>query len=62
MMKFYDMPWSNTLGGAGGSDLATTARIRNGWMKFQELLLFLTSRAPPLERKVECMPVVLEAA
>ena len=31
----------------GGADLAATARIRNGWMKFRELLPFLTSRAPP---------------
>ena len=34
-----------------GSDLADTARIRNGWMKFSELLPFLTSRAPPLDMK-----------
>ena len=33
--------------GDGGADLAATARIRNGWMKFRELLPFLTSRAPP---------------
>ena len=32
-------------------DLAATAKIRNGWMKFQELFPFLTSRAPPLEMK-----------
>ena len=32
-------------------DLAATARIRNGWMKFRELLQFLTSRAPQLEMK-----------
>ena len=31
--------------------VAATARIRNGWMKFQKLLPFLTSRAPPLEMK-----------
>ena len=37
--------------GDGGADLAATARIRNGWMKFRELLRFLTSRAPPLEMK-----------
>ena len=37
--------------GDGGSDLADTARIRNGWMKFGELLSFLTSRAPPLVMK-----------
>ena len=33
------------------ADLAATAKIRNGWVKFQELLPFLTSRAPPLEMK-----------
>ena len=41
----------DTLDGDGGADLAVTARIRNGWMKFRELLPFLTSRAPPLEMK-----------
>ena len=35
----------------GGVDLAATAKIRNGWMKFRELLPFMTSRAPPLEMK-----------
>ena len=35
----------------GGADLAATSRIRNGWMKFREFFLFLTSRAPPLEMK-----------
>ena len=35
----------DTLDGDGGADLAATARIRNGWMKFRELLPFLTSRA-----------------
>ena len=39
------------LDGNGGADLAPTARIRNGWMKFRELFPFLTSRAPPLEMK-----------
>ena len=34
-----------------GADLAATARIRYGWMKFRELLPFLTSSAPPLEMK-----------
>ena len=34
----------DTLDGDGGVDLAATARIRNGWMKFRELLPFLTSR------------------
>ena len=28
----------DTLDGDGGADLAATARIRNGWMKFRELL------------------------
>ena len=51
----------DTIDGDGGADLASTARIINGWMKFRELLPFLTSRAPPLEMKVECMPVVSEA-
>ena len=41
----------DTLDGDGGAVLAATGRIRNGWMKFQELLPFLTSRAPPLEMK-----------
>ena len=41
----------DTLDGDGGADLAATARIRIGWMKFRELLPFLTSRAPPLEMK-----------
>ena len=41
----------DTLDGDGGADLAVTARIRNGWMKFREVLPFLTSRAPPLEMK-----------
>ena len=34
------------LDGDGGADLAATARIRNGCMKFREILPFLTSRAP----------------
>ena len=41
----------DTLDGDGGAELATTARIRYGWMKFREILPFLTSRAPPLEMK-----------
>ena len=40
-----------TLDRDGGADLAATARIRNGWMKFRGLLPFLTSKAPPLEMK-----------
>ena len=40
-----------TFDGDGGADLFATARIRNGWIKFRELLPFLTSRAPPLEIK-----------
>ena len=34
-----------------GADLAATARIRNGCMKFGGRLQFLTSRASPLEMK-----------
>ena len=45
----------DTLDGDGGAHLAAISRIRNGWMKFQEFLPFLTSRA-------QCMPVVSEAA
>ena len=39
------------LSGDGGADLAANARIRNGWMKFREILPLLTSRAPSLEMK-----------
>ena len=41
----------DTLYGDGGTDLAATASIRNGWMKFRELRPFLTSIAPLLEMK-----------
>ena len=41
----------DTLGGCGGVDLAATARFKNGWMNFREILPFLSSRAPPLEMK-----------
>ena len=41
----------DTLDGDGRADLAATARLRNGWIKFPELLPFLTSRAPSLEMK-----------
>ena len=41
----------DNLDGDGEADLAAIARIRNGWMKFRELLPFLTSRAPLLEMK-----------
>ena len=34
----------DTLDGDGGAVFATTARIRNGWMNFRELLLFLSPR------------------
>ena len=42
----------DTLDGNGRADLAATARIRNGWMKFRGRLPFLASRAPPLESSV----------
>ena len=38
-----------------GADLAATARIRNGWMKFRELLPFLTSRDDP-GMSLNCAP------
>ena len=41
----------DTLDGDGGAVLVATTRIKNGWMKFRELLPFRTSRAPPLEMK-----------
>ena len=41
----------DTLDG-NGADIAVTARIRNGWMKFRGRFPFLTSRAPPLESSV----------
>ena len=46
----------DTLDGDGGAHLAATARIRNRWIKFRELLPFLTSRAPPVgdERSSVC--------
>ena len=44
--------------GDGGADLAAIARNRNGWIKFQELLPFLTPRAPPLEMQGRAYSVV----
>ena len=41
----------DTLDGDGGANLAATAKIRNGWNAFGELLPSLASRAPPLEMK-----------
>ena len=52
----------DTLDGDDGADFSAIARIRNGWMKFRELLPFLISRAPTLEMKGQCMQVVSEAA
>ena len=36
----------DTVDGVGVAHLAATPRIRNGFMKFRELLPFLTSRDP----------------
>ena len=59
--SFYYL--GDTLDGDGGVDLAATARIRNGWLKFRtarirngwlkfrEHFPFLITRAPPLEIK-----------
>ena len=42
----------DTSDGDGGVDISASTRIRNGWMKFRQLLPFLTSGAPPpLEMK-----------
>ena len=51
MWKEFFCYLGDTLDADGGADLPATARIKNGWMKFRELLPFLTSRAPPLEMK-----------
>ena len=52
----------DTLDGYGGADHVATASIINGWMKFKELLPFLTYGAHQLDmRKVEYIPVVSEA-
>ena len=40
-----DLAGDLVVDGDGGADLVGTARTRNGWMKFRELLPFLTSRA-----------------
>ena len=40
----------DTLDGNGGADLAATARIRNGWMKFRGRLSFLTPELPRWSR------------
>ena len=37
----------DTLDGDDGVDIASTSRIRRGWMMFWELLSFLTPRVPP---------------
>ena len=42
----------DTLDG-NGADLTATSRIRNGWIKFRELLPFLTSRAHRLKMKAQ---------
>ena len=43
----------DTLDEDGGVDFAAITRIRNGWMKFQEILPFLTYRVLPLEIKAQ---------
>ena len=52
----------DTFDGNGGADPAATSRIRNGCMKFRELLPFLTSRNSPLDKKDRVLLVVAEAA
>ena len=41
----------DNIDGDRGADLVNTARIRNGWMNFRELLSILTSRASSLDMK-----------
>ena len=38
----------DTLDGDGGADLVVAGRIRNGWIKFREILTFLTLRPLPI--------------
>ena len=40
MCKELFVIWETLLMEDGGADHAATARIRNGWMKFRELLPF----------------------
>ena len=42
--------------------LAATSRIRNRWMKFRELLPFLTSIAHPLEMKAQVYACCLRSS
>ena len=44
------------------ADLAATSRIRNGWIKFRELLPFLTSRAHRLEMKAQVYACCLRSS
>ena len=46
----------DTLDGDGGADLAATARIRNGWMKFQVLFAISNIQSSPVgdERSSVC--------
>ena len=46
-----DFKYILLLYGNGRADHAAIARIRNGWMKYREILPFQTSRAPTLEMK-----------
>ena len=52
----------DTIDGDGVTDLAATARIKNGWMKFRELLPFLISRTPPAgdERSSGTRPLLVD--
>ena len=45
-----------------GADLAATSIIRNEWMKFRELLPFLTSRAHRLEMKAQVYTCCLRSS
>ena len=46
----------DTLDGDGGADLAATARIRNGWMKFRDLFAISDIQSSPVgdERSSVC--------
>ena len=46
----------DTLDGNGGADLAATAKIRNGWMRFREVFAISDIQSSPIgdERSSEC--------
>ena len=56
MYKEFLIIWGDTIDGDGVSDLATTSRIRNGWLKFRELFVISDIHSSPVgvERSSVC--------